>query len=68
MAIININGTEHDYDALSQEAKAQLNSRQFVDQEIAKLQAHLAVMQTARMAYSRALNELLPDVTPSSLR
>jgi len=54
MAIININGTEHDYDALSQEAKANSIAANLSIRKIAKLQAHLAVMQTARMAYSRA--------------
>jgi hypothetical protein len=33
---------------------------QFVDQEIAQLQARLAAMQTARIGYANALNEALP--------
>ena len=44
---------------LSEEAKAQLQSLQFVDQELAKLQAQAAVLQTARIAYAKALNDAL---------
>ena len=36
-----------------------MQSLQFVDQELAKLQAQAAVMQTARIAYAKALNDAL---------
>ena len=47
-------------DQLSDEAKAQLASLQFVDSELQRLNAKAAVLQTARVAYSKALNEALP--------
>ena len=39
----------------------QLASLQFVDNELARLQAQLAAMQTARMAYANALKASLPS-------
>ena len=51
---------EYDLDKLSGEAKNQLVSLQFVDQELQKLNAQAAVLQTARMAYANALKEALP--------
>ena len=46
-------------DQLSDEAKAQLASLQFVDSELQRLNNQAAVLQTARVAYSKALNEAL---------
>ncbi|MGZ5030265.1 MAG: hypothetical protein ACXV8I_06650, partial [Methylobacter sp.] len=46
--------------SLSEEAKAQLASLQFVDAELQKLNAQAAVLQTARAAYAKALAEALP--------
>jgi hypothetical protein len=63
MPSIAIDNKDYDLDALSDEAKAQLTSIQFVDQELARLQAKSAAMQTARAAYARALGELLPKDT-----
>jgi len=62
MTTINIDNKEYDLDSLSDEAKAQLISMQFCDQELARLQAQAAALQTARMAYSNALKGLLPAV------
>ena len=62
---INIDNKEYELDDLSNDAKAQLASIQFVDQELARLQAQAAALQTARMAYSRALQELLPTAPES---
>ena len=59
MAIVTIDGKEYAIENLHEDAKAQLISLQFVDSELAKLQAQLAAMQTARNAYAVALNELL---------
>ena len=61
MPNINIDDSEYDTDALSPEAMAQLVSLQAVDRRIASLQEELAIMQTARNAYGRALQEVLPD-------
>lgn len=60
MPIIKIDDKDYDLDQLSDEAKAQLASLQFVDNELQRLNAQSAVLQTARMAYSKALNDALP--------
>ena len=59
MPTIKIDEKEYDLDKLSDAAKAQLASLQFVDAELQRLTAQAAVLQTARMAYSKALNEAL---------
>ena len=59
MPTIKIDEKEYDLDQLSDEAKAQLMSLQFVDAELQRLNAQAAVLQTARAAYSKALNEAL---------
>jgi len=66
MQSINIDGIDYDAAKLSPEALAQLGSIRFVDQELERLQAQMAVLQTARLAYAKALKELLPSfVMPS---
>jgi hypothetical protein len=60
MPTIKVDNNEYELDSLSNEAKAQLGSIQFVDNEIARLQAQLAAMQTARNSYIKALSSLLP--------
>ncbi len=62
MPIIKINNVDYDTDKLSDEAKAQLISMQFCDQELARLQAQAAAYQTARLAYAKALQASLPSV------
>lgn len=62
MPTINIDNVDYDTDKLSDEAKAQLVSLQFCDQELARLQAQAAAMQTARMAYAKALQAALPGL------
>jgi len=62
MPTITIYNKHYDLDTLSDEAKAQLASLQFCDQELARLQAQAAAIQTARMAYAKALNEALPPL------
>jgi hypothetical protein len=59
MKKISIDDKEYDFDKLSDEAKAQLVSMQFCDQELQRLQAHAAALQTARQAYARALQTAL---------
>ena len=60
MTSIKIDNVDYDTDKLSDEAKAQLMSLQFCDQELARLQAQAAAIQTARMAYAKALQAALP--------
>ena len=62
MPTIKIDNIDYDLDSLSEDAKAQLQSIQFVDQELARLQARMAAMQTARNAYVGALKAALPTV------
>ena len=59
MPIIVIDDKEYELDQLSQDAKSQLLSLQFVDAELQRLNSQIAVLQTARIAYSKALNESL---------
>lgn len=65
MPTIKIDNVDYDLDSLSEDAKAQLQSIQFVGQELAKLQMQVAAMQTARNAYVNALKAALP-VVPGS--
>ena len=65
MLTINIENIEYDTDKLSDEAKAQLVSLQFCDQELQRLQAQAAAYQTARMAYAKALQSALPAMPTS---
>ena len=60
MTTIKIDSIDYDTDKLSEEAIAQLASIQFCDLELARLQAQAAAYQTARMAYSKALQSALP--------
>ncbi len=55
MANLILNNKTYDIDKLSDEAKAQVSSLQFVDAEIARLNASVAVFQTAKNAYLKAL-------------
>ena len=65
MPIITIDNKSYDLDNLSAEARAQLVSLQFVDQELARLQAQAAALQTARNAYAKALQAALPALPQS---
>jgi hypothetical protein len=65
MTTIKIDNIDYDTDKLSDEAKAQLASIQFCDQELARLQAQSAALQTARMAYAKALQSELPAMPAS---
>jgi hypothetical protein len=60
MPTIKIDNRDYDLDSLSDETKAQLQSLQFVDTELQRLQAQSAVLQTARSAYAKALQASLP--------
>lgn len=62
MPTITIENQNYDLDTLSDDAKAQLSSVQFVDAELARLTAQTAVLQTARVAYFKALQAALPTL------
>ena len=56
---INIDGKEYAPDELSDNAKEQLASMKIAEQQIAQLQSELAIAQTARNAYARALADAI---------
>ena len=59
MPSINIDGQDYNIDDLSDEAKSQLGSLQFVQSELKRLEGLTAVYKTSYAAYSSALkNEL----------
>lgn len=55
MPTLSFNGQVYDLDKLSSTVRAQANSLAFVEAEIQRLEALLAVCQTARKAYQREL-------------
>ena len=59
MPTIKIDEREYDMDKMSAEAKAQFTSIQFVEAELERLNAQIAVLKTAQAAYVKALKELL---------
>ena len=61
MTTIKIDDKDYDLETLSDEAKNQLVSLQFVDAELQRLNAQAAVLQTARLAYANALKDALPS-------
>ena len=61
MATVTVDEKEYDLDDLSDEAKAQIQSIQLVDQKLIEIQQQAAILQTARNAYINALADLLPD-------
>lgn len=60
---VSIDGTEFNLADLSEDAKQQLANLRVADQEIERLNMQLALAQTARNAYARALAEQLPEKT-----
>lgn len=58
--MITIDGKEYDPEKLPADAKAQLGALAATDQEINRLKMQMAIAQTARNAYAKALQELLP--------
>ena len=61
MATIKIDDVEYDSDNLSETAKAQVVSLQFVQSEINRLKSQLAVYQTAASGYQTALKSELDN-------
>ena len=61
MTEVTVDGITYKFDALSEEARAQLLSLQVTDAEIQRLQALIAIAQTARNAYAAELKEALPS-------
>ncbi len=59
MATLTFNGKEYEIDALTENAKGQLASVQFVEAELQRLKSQTAVLNTARNAYMRELQSEL---------
>ena len=57
MANVNIDGKDYEFDDLSDQAKAQLVSLQFVQGELKRLEAQIAVYKTAEVGYMRELKD-----------
>lgn len=68
MPSINIDNQAYDLDSLSPETKSQLQMLQATEQEIARLQNCLAIAQTARNAYAKALKASLPSPTEMAMQ
>ena len=62
MATITIDGTDYDTEDLSETAKGQVLSLQFVQSELKKLEAQTAVFKTAEVAYTNALQKELDNI------
>lgn len=60
---VTIDGTEYQVADLSENAQSQVVNLRVTDAEIAKLNQQLAIYQTARTAYARALAAELPKET-----
>jgi len=62
---IKIDGKEYAVSSLSDAAKSQVQNLRYTDQEIARLQAQLAIAQTARVSYAKALKSELDNTKPA---
>ena len=60
MPTVTIDNKDYDLETLPDSVKAQLTSLQVTDQEIQRLNIQLAIAKTARNAYAKALQEMLP--------
>lgn len=60
---VTIDGKEYVLDDLTANARTQIVNLRLTEQEIARLRIQLAIAQTARAAYARAL---AGEITPSS--
>ena len=58
---IKIDGKDYALDALTDETKQLLTNIRVVDREIVRLRTQLAIAQTARAAYARAVSDVLPQ-------
>jgi len=58
---ITIDEKDYNLDDLSDECKAEIQSLQFCESEIARLNAKMAIAGTARIGYQRAVAKLLEE-------
>lgn len=63
---ITIDGKQYETASLPENAKAQVVNLRFVDDEIRRIEASLAVFRTARSSYARALKSELDKLDAGS--
>ena len=63
--MVTIDNVEYDVTKLTESAKAQLSSIRFVDMQLQQLNSELAVADTARIGYTKALKSELEVVGKS---
>lgn len=68
MATLSIDNKSYDIEQLSDEAKAQVVSLQYVETELQRLNATIAVFQTARNAYLSALRPMLASANGQEIK
>lgn len=70
MSTLQFDGNEYDLDVISVEAKRQIASIQFADNEIERLKAQLAFYQSARNSHIDSLRHALTDygIIPEHLK
>lgn len=71
MPMIKLDGQDYDFDTLPENVKKQLQSLQFVDAELIRLENQIAVFKTAKNAYMNAIKQTLkaavvPNEIPAS--
>jgi hypothetical protein len=59
MPKISIDGIDYNTEDMSDNGKAQLASLQFLEVQMARIKSEIAVYQTARSSYAKALKEEL---------
>ncbi len=69
MPIITIDSKDYDLEGRSyDDAKEQLTGLQFVDSELERKNAEIAVLLIARAAYSKALQQILPAFVGDTMK
>lgn len=63
MPKITIDGLDYNTEDLSDNGKAQLASLQFLEAQMNKIRAEIAVYKTARLSYAKALKEALEQAS-----
>ncbi|MDB2376349.1 DUF6447 family protein [Gammaproteobacteria bacterium] len=61
MTKVKIDDSEYDVADLSEDARAQIVSLQFVDSQLNILSSKVAAYQTAKVGYARALKRILDE-------
>lgn len=68
MTTVTIDDKDYDLDSLSADARGQLDMLITTDNKIRDLQRDLAIAQTARVAYARALSDDLAKFSGDTIK